>query len=426
MSWNSCRDFRRAPSLNLDVLNVIYAHLLKHRDTSSMMQTCRSLYRLGIPHLLASSQLPIVISDTRTITSFCSFMLAKLFSSEKIRAFRGLDIDPSFSDNVDHLHVASNLVRVFNISSYLEKLIVRDVTKFFGLWPEIQKDAVNSLRSLRLLYLFHVDDKSVQLLKGMTSPLQELHVSGPEDHLDTTHLPWLSNMAATLTTLTSVDGIYYSQDDIVYPQMKKLHIDHSHLLSITRLIRSFPNLTDLTVNECNISFDDLALQALRLGYRIRKNALKNRWTSLDGLKGDLEFVYSLGLSCPVRELNILSVVDDLDLPILLELLDDFHPRAINVVFGCQNLTAASFGSTLLQPFIKRLSSTCYFASLTLLTKDSLTKISKLMVYSLLRFPSTPILIAHFRNELFHPWNAWVSIFLRFVWYIFHRESGRSP
>lgn len=116
-------------------------------------------------------------------------MLAKLFSSEKIRAFRGLDIDPSFSDNVDHLHVASNLVRVFNISSYLEKLIVRDVTKFFGLWPEIQKDAVNSLRSLRLLYLFHVDDKSVQLLKGMTSPLQELHVSGPEDHLDTTHLP---------------------------------------------------------------------------------------------------------------------------------------------------------------------------------------------------------------------------------------------
>lgn len=300
-----------------------------------MMQTCRSLYKLGISHRLATYPCPIVISDARTIASFCSFMLAESFSTERFHALRHLTIEPSFSNNGDHLHVASDLVRVFKRASHLELLVITDVKKFFGLWPEIQKVAVNSLPKSRLLFLDNPDNESLQLLKAMTSPLctLQLHVSGPQrpqTHRNRITLPALPNLA-TLINLEVEHGIYYSEDEVAYPQLESLFINDGPLPSITHLIRSFPNLTELT-------FQDLDLQALQLGNRNKINAMKSRWTSLDRLRGDLAFVYSLGLSCPVRRLGIFSGVDTNDLPILLELLDDFGPQALDVTLVCQDLT----------------------------------------------------------------------------------------
>ena len=389
MSRNCRHNFHEAPNLNLDVFDIIYAFLRNHRETWSMMQTCQSLYRLGIPHLLASSPHPIFLSDACAITSFCSFMLAESFSNERFRAFRSLTIEPSFSDNGDHLHVASDLVRVFKRASHLETLVIWGVPEFLGLWPEIQRFAVNSLPSLCTLVLDNPDDRSIQLLNAMTSPLRILKVLGSKYRRRTTNLPALSNMATTLTTLISVRGIDNSEYDAIFPQMRVLDIHSNQLPSITHLIRAFPNLTELSF-QTTIFLDHGDLQPLRLRNRKNITALGNLWTSLDSLAGNLDFLYSIGLSCPAHRLNILSTVEDSsDLEMLLELLDGFHPRRLDVSLNCQAHTARSIEITFLRPLLNRVSPTCRLLSIHLLVDYSIKEISKLKVVQLLKTLSIP-------------------------------------
>lgn len=370
--------------LNLDVLDVIFAFLHNYRDTWSMMQTCRSHYRLGISHLLASSPHPITISNARSIASFRRFMLAGPFSSEKFRAFRSLTIKPSFSeDNGDHLHVASDLVRILNRSTHLEQLVIWDVTRFFGLWPEIQQAAVNSLPRLNLLRLSKVDDRSIDLLKGMISPLRTLTLARPDLQFYAANiLPALSNISATLTDLTLTCELRLPEEQVVFHQMRVLRIHDCHLPPTSHVIPTFPNLTELILEEFGGVSGVLDLQAIRLDNQKRIHALASRWTSLSLLKGDMECIYSLGLSCQIDSLEIDTWISKEDLPILLEIFDNSRPRKLNMALSCEELTMVSFRHPFFQRMFDLLSSTCHSLELEIFFDFLLSDISELVVQSL--------------------------------------------
>ncbi len=61
------------------------------------METCKTIYGHGIPHILDPSDDVTVVEDRRQISSFCCFMLAKLWSEFRWRNLTRLEMRSSES-----------------------------------------------------------------------------------------------------------------------------------------------------------------------------------------------------------------------------------------------------------------------------------------------------------------------------------------
>lgn len=340
-----------SPRLNFDIFCVVYGFLSRRR-ASVLMKTCRILYQTGIPHLLDQYRpFPPCISTIRQLESFCKFMLAQTFRSNRIRAFNSLEVSVAFlRGDEEHDMVADQLAQVLNQGCYLKDLRLLEAETYFRV-SQLTVMSLSNLPELTTLQIAEIGRRSMKAFKEMKSPISSLDIGYPligEFNL----LPDLHDVASTLTELYV--GYYaLSSMSKVFPYMRDLHLEsYFSAENVEVLVHVFPNLSNLSLNGELDLLQTENVDDVRQRNRKSMNQLSNQWRSLEYLHGDVAVVYSLGLTCQVRELSI-GTVDEVNLQWTLALLVDLRPQILNIDARCRTSP-----DTLLQPLFDQASSTC--------------------------------------------------------------------
>ena len=107
------------PRLNYDVLLEIFPYL-PPRDISSVMKTCRDLYRPAIPFILDPRPWRTILrmSDPRMIHSFYTFMCARPWNGDRIRYLTRLCI----GTNRPSEGIAFEVAQIVRMAVNLEEL----------------------------------------------------------------------------------------------------------------------------------------------------------------------------------------------------------------------------------------------------------------------------------------------------------------
>lgn len=286
--------------LNLDTLSFIIPHLNSRQDVSSFMRTSKAFYGVSIPHLLHGG---VSIRKARQADAFCTFMLAKSFSSVRFESLTQLDVDFRFS--------SKTLIQVMQRAITLRDLSLSELEPVLGTGDigaavyGMLKDT-SSYPKLEKFTVANIGEKTQGLLGIMKSTsIKELSLSYDTDpELDTLELsPSLRAFRSTITCLTLRDAELRSVD-IQCPHVQTLTTDAYGFAVMRSMVYTFPNLKDLFFyNDAAGDSDDDELKHSR-----QVNLLTPAWSRLRHVRMDANDVYAMGLSCPVHDLSMMTVV----------------------------------------------------------------------------------------------------------------------
>ncbi len=133
--------------------------------------------------------------------------------------------------------------------------------------------------------------------------------------------------------------------DLEYPSLHALHLGSVSFESTPQLISSFPNLRRLELSMPSGLFDVTWYCKRRVTNEFAILDSKRPWERLDVLSGPLRYIFALGLSCPVRYLDILQYGKE-DGEILVDVVEDFRPQCLDVAVQLDGLPKESLQNVL--------------------------------------------------------------------------------
>lgn len=318
------------PRLNFDVLMGIIANIQRKRDISSFMKTCKTLYRPAISHILYDGVLLRSISEA---TSFCQFMLAEHWNKDRIRHLSHLSIEIYFHEDENYGRLPFTLAGTIKGAVHLESLQMQYLDSLLNVEGgesvfEVLHD-LNSHCKLKKLTLQEVADGAVHLVGSMVpSFITDLSLSYDFEMLSPDPSPVLQSLKSTITTL-NMEWIDPRSFGVRCPRLHTLSLDTHYSVAIPVLVRAFPNLCRLSVNNETESYDEDEILQLRLTNQIGLAHPAGSWTHLRYLRGDTNQLYIMGLSCPVYELDV-DVSKILIVHRVLQLFSDVSPQMIDL------------------------------------------------------------------------------------------------
>ncbi|OCH89766.1 hypothetical protein OBBRIDRAFT_826328 [Obba rivulosa] len=306
--------------LNFDVLMAIQSFLETVGDVNRMMLTCSILYVAGVKHLLKFTVRP---TSARTLRSFCRFALVDF--PQRLAFLRSLDLASLPYIGVTAHSTLDMLVKVFTMTG---------------------------IRNLRWS---DCDELGVTTIARMQSPLVSLNVDFYANQERFDPAPILTGVASTLETL-ELFYMEFEPCDIQLPRLRNLVLHDSFELPMAVLISMFPNLATLNFRNHSSSEEILGPWMEEIRQRNLLEQTITCWSKLELVQcTEVATIYSLGLTCNVRELDTtLSSFEDADK--LLEILLDVRPYRL-VLDMVHKKT--EFACTLLEhaPYVKVLALT---------------------------------------------------------------------
>ena len=188
-------------------------------------------------------------------------------------------------------------------------------------------DAIVTLPSLRKLRLSDEEAKIGDLLPAIRSPLEELDVSFIAPVRPPGSLPWLSNLNSTLTTLT-IHWAYLRNLNVQCTSVRFLTLETIEPVDTASLVLSFPQLITFYLETGNYDYFDLRADEER-ALKQRNLETTMQWKRLYDLKGGPVDLYILGLTCPIRYLELQSVHEG-NVDRVHSLLDFHRPQVVRM------------------------------------------------------------------------------------------------
>ncbi len=286
------------------------------KDSVHLMTTCRVLYHEGPK--IALKKLIRIFNEEQLI-SFLQFLRAQNFF--RYRYVKQLELEAFYPEPEDVEVLIETLPRLVNIESLrlvnVEELLELYHRADFG---PVLPPAFAALTSLRHIDIFGAKEETCSLLSLLHSPLVSLRLdfrvlsnSNEKlwDLLDFNE--WsiyhptvlLENFASTLEELQCV-AWYMSHETIrprrkVYPNMRKLSIEHCEFPRIVPFIRAFPNLTDLHASS---DYWGDVRTTHNTNVAQQRDLVGGTWAHLDHFHGSLFDLYIIGLTCHVPRITI--------------------------------------------------------------------------------------------------------------------------
>ena len=289
--------------------------------TLKLMLTCRDLNRDCLKYLFRDQ---IRLSSNRKITSFLRFM-NESSTVPRWQHLSSLDLhfDPFNISN----EMFERLVTALSQAIYLRELrLSGDHGEMHEICPEIMV----VFTSLPRVQVFEAhpktsDDFVWKLLETTRWPLTTVRICtdvaddewSDMDNQIPHPIILLKNVRRTLQCLsiTSLETCSYRipHYSFVYPHMRSLELGFVGWIPIIRWIRAFPNLTYMKINTSDMTFseDDLGQLYVHRQMNIRAQEEEGTWRQLTEVDagGCLEYIYLLGILCPIRSLDISITVD---------------------------------------------------------------------------------------------------------------------
>ena len=283
--------------------------MLRSKDLFSVMRTCRTLYRLGIPLLLKD------IHYYRTRRSSILYRTLLLEDPTRFSYVRALRCD--YMDTFFGCHTTQNLYTDF--LRYSRRLYHLDIG--FDIAVQIEDSAlapIANLPELRRLHLHSCTRKPLaRLLSRLTVPLTELGIY--QDNLlapvqsEALRIDFFALAAPFRGSLTSLAFAAFSEiaipplngaHAVSFPHVYQVEWRAARLPTAPTLAALFPAATHLEV-ACTVSRRDWSHISAQ-----RRHALDlPQWGAahvLDCVRGPTADVWGLGLACGARELTLTS------------------------------------------------------------------------------------------------------------------------
>ncbi|KAJ3545050.1 hypothetical protein NM688_g5674 [Phlebia brevispora] len=282
--------------LNFDVLLTVMSHL-QGSELLPVMQSCRDLYTGGIPHLL---RLPVVLRSRARILSFCYFILIEpsrfqYLRSLEIRAPGRFQAGPK----------ADLFLAMLMHATHLEEFKVLDCEILLS--DERIPAAVAALTSLKSVSFPALNLAATSILATSQSPINKVEIGfwsddavGPDDPV-----PLLTLFTHSLRELR-VTYAEFGRQDIQYPYLDVLVVDDCRFAQVQPLIKSFPNVRDLSLWTGQ---EDEDLEADEVDEHRQMNISaqeEHTWDRLEFLRGDIRSLYLLGVTSHVPHLDVHS------------------------------------------------------------------------------------------------------------------------
>lgn len=290
-------------------------------DLRRIMSTCRELYNSGLPLMLKD----VSLMDHRQAALYRCYLATDPARCTHIKVFecRYSNIVPecsesrtilSFNEFLPHM---TSLVELSIKFDRHDTLLAPCVIIWIG--------TLSRLRRVKLSGLVAPDIDTLKVLWQLPPSLELLHVKkfidGPSVPQPVPLLPELRRFASSLRELL-LRWEYLSPDirraGVQFPHVTSLEwstpreVDASRIgriVDVGLLVDAFPNLERLSFPPTIIEF---ALQEEDM-IPIEENRLKNRYiqrtkclSSLKSLHGEANFLYILGLECPVAYIGIFA------------------------------------------------------------------------------------------------------------------------
>ncbi|RPD76942.1 hypothetical protein L226DRAFT_355148 [Lentinus tigrinus ALCF2SS1-7] len=323
-------------------------------EFTSLMQTCRLLYREGGKQFLQSQECVFLSADM--LPSFCQYMLADNGSRQPFLkdtlCFEGT------YDEVDK-RTAETLVHIVSRLTNLRRLEMAESCLFA--FPGLG-GAIASLTSLEEIELrlrdqsIHVEQMLLRTQSQLTSadivfdgppsrrsrpPSPVVSANPPDYATDCDPILLLVNSRGSLEELV-VNRWTITREpyDVIYPKLTHLDITNEYPSNVFYpFIYAFPNLEELQVKYWRlggVSPSEEAPEVQEFRY-LNGSAQFERgsWKMLGSVSGTVLEIYSLGLICPVGTMNIepsnhYYVTEEIAL--LSSVLEDTEPKCLFIAF----------------------------------------------------------------------------------------------
>ncbi|TFK83922.1 hypothetical protein K466DRAFT_602440 [Polyporus arcularius HHB13444] len=297
----------RAIILNLDILQIILS-FVPRVDLLSVSCTSRFLREWAIKELLSR---PVRIRLPKELESWCRFFLA---DENRPAHVRDLSIYLEDLESVSQRR-AKLLLKFLQRATRLRRLFLGLAEIALNADPEIP----SAISRLPALESFAVDPfcrdaqaTTNEIIANMTSRLKVLSlyaaIHGGE--------LWGYDIPRMLAPHRE----HLEELCLDFPDVRvlELHFPNLHTLKIpvndqqprpSSMFKSFPNLRHLSLFQDLLSYDHFAAVPEDLYSALRQSRMSEEsgrrvWSSLDTLRGLLILLYVVGLTCPVRRLEI--------------------------------------------------------------------------------------------------------------------------
>ena len=229
----------RTPILNLDIINCVLKSMKRKQDISLLMQTCRSIYDLGIPTLLHGC---IPIYSLKSLESFHSFMFSN--RNKSLNPFLFLhDLEITLGgENKTQRMMEWDLLKH---AHYLRGLEMGFSDEFFESGPEPFGSVVD-YPQLKTLCIRDAKLKVIDWIQSTKSPITNLVVDFSYMHLPPDILPALSIISNQLEIL-SLDDVEISRIAFQLPNVHSLEVVSREVTPAAILFSAFPNIQYLDV-----------------------------------------------------------------------------------------------------------------------------------------------------------------------------------
>ncbi|RPD60903.1 hypothetical protein L227DRAFT_653149 [Lentinus tigrinus ALCF2SS1-6] len=295
-------------TLNHDIFRMVLQELSDMSEFAgpllAAMTSCRSMYRLGIQVLLDRG---VVLESEDAVMSFCSFISSSNYAHASL--FRSSLVLHSAYFSSKALDA---LVEVVRRATRLEAISILDLDVILGSAPELAQALVD-LPSLKKLEVDARKPTSAlqDLLGTLSARLTHaiIDIESSHGHWPANPLLLLENSFETLQELRLGGATMFPSgwDKISLPNLKDLALIDVRLPSPDILAHTLPRLCNLEI--CDICWDrdelvDVKMAELRRRDNLLRQEKNGSWPKLESVRGPLEDVFALGLTCPVSKLVI--------------------------------------------------------------------------------------------------------------------------
>lgn len=331
-----------SPNLNDDVLLSI-ASFVDHGTLRSLMGTCPLLLEYGARRLLSNGA--SLDEDDARIGSFISFMLKEGHSTYRIKLLRSLKLStpyhphaprpPAFPETTGM--ALARLFRAIAADGDLRNLCIDGAEQFLGLHPDVSA-AIAQLTKLELLELTNAGLRTINMLRSLHCPLNEVTVSLPSLmneadggilSLQDRNLMWYLYPFADTLKYLSMARSTSAPDGPVYPNVTYLSLFAAEIRHVHHYVRTFPNLRILSTQDCAVR-----IHGAEYGPRRARNMSEQEtfgtWTSLTSYCGSILTLYLLAIPKHIPKVVIKEIDAGLDSGMLRMVLGGARPLQLQI------------------------------------------------------------------------------------------------
>lgn len=290
-----------AISLHDDILFELLNHFIRQSDVATIMLTCKSLHSAGMMPLL---RFGVELRKKDQISAFGHFI--SVDPSARAPHVRRLSLNLKLTTTTEAdaegiSEQAKVLVEIFRMTTRLEDLSIDSCEQWLQLpGREDLAEAITSCEHLRRFRVSHPTGSTRirALMEEMKSSLIEIDLFCSPWHRYIDIIPIVSRHCDTLEKLIAAN-VKFTQAAVRFPRMRTLALNAFWGTTSYNYYQMAPNLRYLELLDPSMTLVDMNMR--------EQNKALTLWKDLDHICGSLDALYSLGLSCHVKRVEVDSL-----------------------------------------------------------------------------------------------------------------------